>query len=210
MILWQLWYDFSAAKNIKDTNKVLREGISDYWKNHGINPITNLATLIEPGEDKGEAVKPVEQEKPSIDTNKPMDPTIDNINTDKPEISNPDNNSNNEENKKLAIDKDLLIAYYKSLQEINTTIKSVDKKAKLKNISLIDLANFQGVINLADDSLDLEAIKPLLVAKVEKATEKFILNMHKKGYTLEQIADVAEISVDAVEAVIQKKAPVMA
>ncbi|MGU8572716.1 multifunctional 2',3'-cyclic-nucleotide 2'-phosphodiesterase/3'-nucleotidase/5'-nucleotidase [Clostridium perfringens] len=106
-------YDFSAAKNIKDTNKVLREGISDYWKNHGINPITNLATLIEPGEDKGEAVKPVEpenpsvdsnkpveQEKPSIDTNKPMDPTIDDINTDKPEISNPDNNSNNEENKK--------------------------------------------------------------------------------------------------------------
>lgn len=82
--------------------------------------------------------------------------------------------NNNEENKKLAIDKDLLIAYYKSLQEINTTIKSVDKKAKLKNISLIDLANFQGVINLADDSLDLEAIKPLLVATVEEATEEFV------------------------------------
>ena len=82
--------------------------------------------------------------------------------------------NNNEENKKLAIDKDLLIAYYKSLQEINTTIKSVDKKAKLKNISLIDLANFQGVINLADDSLDLEAIKPLLVATVEDATEEFV------------------------------------
>ena len=64
--------------------------------------------------------------------------------------------------------------YYKSLQEINTTIKSVDKKAKLKNISLIDLANFQGVINLADDSLDLEAIKPLLVATVEEATEEFV------------------------------------
>ena len=82
--------------------------------------------------------------------------------------------NNNEENKKLAIDKDLLIAYYKSLQEINTTIKSIDKKAKLKNISLIDLANFQGVINLADDSLDLEAIKPLLVATVEEATEEFV------------------------------------
>ena len=66
-------YDFSAAKNIKDTNKVLREGISDYWKNHGINPITNLATLIEPGEDKGEAVKPVEPEKPSVDSNKPVE-----------------------------------------------------------------------------------------------------------------------------------------
>ena len=44
----------------------------------------------------------------------------------------------------------------------------------------------------------------------EKTSEKFILNMYKKGYTLEQAADVAEISVDAVEAVIQKKAPVMA
>ena len=29
----------------------------------------------------------------------------------------------------------------------------------------------------------------------EKATEKFILNMYKKGYTLDQIADVAETSV---------------
>ena len=28
----------------------------------------------------------------------------------------------------------------------------------------------------------------------EKATEKFILNMYKKGYTLDQIADVAETS----------------
>ena len=44
----------------------------------------------------------------------------------------------------------------------------------------------------------------------KKTSEKIILNMYKKGYTLEQIADVVEISVDAVEAVIQKKAPVMA
>ena len=38
----------------------------------------------------------------------------------------------------------------------------------------------------------------------EKATEKFILNMYKKGYTLDQIADVAETSVAAVETVIKK------
>ena len=44
----------------------------------------------------------------------------------------------------------------------------------------------------------------------EKATEKFILNMYKKGYTLDQITDVAETSVAAVEAVIKKKEPVMA
>ena len=44
----------------------------------------------------------------------------------------------------------------------------------------------------------------------EKATEKFILNMYKKGYTLDQIADVEETSVAAVEAVIKKKEPAMA
>lgn len=49
---------------------------------------------------------------------------------------------------------------------------------------------------------------------IEKATkntsEKFILNMYKKGYTLNQIADVAETSVDKVEAVIRKKELTMA
>lgn len=44
----------------------------------------------------------------------------------------------------------------------------------------------------------------------EKTSEKFILNMYKKGYTLSQIADVAETSVDEVEAVIRKKEPIMA
>ena len=44
----------------------------------------------------------------------------------------------------------------------------------------------------------------------EKTTEKFILNMYKKGYTLDQIADIAETSVAAVEAVIKKKEPAMA
>ena len=33
--------------------------------------------------------------------------------------------------------------------------------------------------------------------------------MYKKGYTLDQIADVAETSVAAVEAVIKKKEPAM-
>lgn len=44
----------------------------------------------------------------------------------------------------------------------------------------------------------------------EKASEKFILNMYKKGYTLDQIADVAETSVETVEAIIKKKELVMA
>ena len=44
----------------------------------------------------------------------------------------------------------------------------------------------------------------------EKTSEKFILNMYKKGYTLDQIADVAETDVDEVEAIIRKKEPAMA
>ena len=45
-------------------------------------------------------------------------------------------------------------------------------------------------------------------AKTER--EKFILNMNQKGYTLDQIADVAGISIDDVKAVIMKKEPAMA
>ena len=44
----------------------------------------------------------------------------------------------------------------------------------------------------------------------KKTSEKFILNMYKKGYTLDQIADVAETGVDEVEAIIKKKEPAMA
>lgn len=44
----------------------------------------------------------------------------------------------------------------------------------------------------------------------EKANEKFILNMYKKGYTLDQIADVVEKNVDVVEAIIKKEEPAMA
>ena len=44
----------------------------------------------------------------------------------------------------------------------------------------------------------------------EKTSEKFILNMYKEGYTLDQIADVAETGVDEVEAIIKKKEPAMA
>ena len=40
--------------------------------------------------------------------------------------------------------------------------------------------------------------------------EKFILNMHRKGYTLEQIAECAEKTVEEVEAVIKKREPVLA
>ena len=44
----------------------------------------------------------------------------------------------------------------------------------------------------------------------KQTSEKFILNMYKKGYTLNQIAEVAETSVDEVEAIIKKREPAMA
>lgn len=44
----------------------------------------------------------------------------------------------------------------------------------------------------------------------EDAQAEFIINMYKKGYTLEQIADVAEKSVDEIKAVIEKREPVLA
>ena len=48
-------------------------------------------------------------------------------------------------------------------------------------------------------------------ARAEKRNnEKVVMNMYKKGYTLDQIADVEETSVAAVEAVIKKKEPAMA
>ncbi len=43
-----------------------------------------------------------------------------------------------------------------------------------------------------------------------EVVEKIILNMHKKGYTSEQIAEIVEKSVREVEAVIQKREPVLA
>ena len=43
-----------------------------------------------------------------------------------------------------------------------------------------------------------------------EGVEKIILNMHRKGYTSEQIAEVVEKSVSEVEAVIQKREPVLA
>lgn len=44
----------------------------------------------------------------------------------------------------------------------------------------------------------------------EDAKAEIIINMHKKGYTLEQIADVAEKSVEEIKAIIEKREPVMA
>ena len=43
----------------------------------------------------------------------------------------------------------------------------------------------------------------------ERTKETIALNMYKKGYSLEQIADVTEIDVDAIETIIEKNDPVL-
>ncbi len=35
------------TKNVVDTNLVIRDEMANYWKENGIDPITDLATLLE-------------------------------------------------------------------------------------------------------------------------------------------------------------------
>ncbi|RUR41826.1 multifunctional 2',3'-cyclic-nucleotide 2'-phosphodiesterase/3'-nucleotidase/5'-nucleotidase [Clostridium perfringens] len=70
------YYDFSAAKNVVDTNLVIRDEIANYWRENGIEPITDLSTLLEAGEDT------------TVDSEKPENPG----NPETPE--NPDNGEN--------------------------------------------------------------------------------------------------------------------
>lgn len=44
-------YDFSKAKDVVDTNLVIRDEMANYWRENGIDPITDLSTLLETGED---------------------------------------------------------------------------------------------------------------------------------------------------------------
>ncbi len=92
--------------------------------------------------------------------------------------------NNSKQKKQLSIDKNLLIAYYNSLQEIKHTIKNADSKAKLKKFSPIDLANFPDIINAEDSALDLETIKPLLLKTVEEAMQGFVKMKISEGQNL--------------------------
>ena len=63
----------------------------------------------------------------------------------------------------------------------------------------------------AEDSLrkDVKVMCNLSQGIRDDEDERIILNMHKKGYTSEQIADIVEKSVVEVEAVIQKREPAL-
>lgn len=86
-------YDFSAAKNVVDTNLVIRDEMANYWRENGIEPITDLSTLLEAGEDTT-----VDSEKPE----KPENPGNPNPETpEKPEKpENPENPGGSEKPEK--------------------------------------------------------------------------------------------------------------
>lgn len=64
-----------------------------------------------------------------------------------------------------------------------------------------------GIRNMVDEIPEHDK-KYELKKELLKKNEKFILNMYKKGYTLNQIADVVETGVDEIEAIIKKRAPI--
>ena len=115
---------------------------------------------------------------------------------------------NNSENKKhLSIDKDLLIAYYNSLQEVKTIVGEIDDNAKFKEVSLIELSTYPGIINAEDEILNLEEIKPLLQDTVDKATCDFIQMKLVEGANLKRDLQQRLEAISKYVAVIKSIAP---
>ena len=83
--------------------------------------------------------------------------------------------------------------------------------SELKEQEKLDIIEHEYNIPISQEFREDVRIMCNLSTGIEKkTTKKFILNMYKKGYTLDQIADVAETGVDEVEAIIKKKEPAMA
>lgn len=93
---------------------------------------------------------------------------------------------NSDNKKQLSVDRNLLVAYYNSLQEIEATIKKLHKKSKFDKISLIDLASYPGIISEEDTQLDLTEIKPLLIKTVKEATDIFVKMKEIEGENLKK------------------------
>lgn len=64
---------------------------------------------------------------------------------------------------------------------------------------------------LVDDKLrkDVSAMCNLSQGIRDSEKAKVIMNMHRKGYTSEQIAEIVEKSIEEVEAVIRKREPLL-
>ena len=57
---------------------------------------------------------------------------------------------------------------------------------------------------------DVSAMCNLSQGIIDDANAKVVMNMHKKGYTSKQIAEIVEKSIEEVEAIIAKREPVLA
>ena len=85
------------------------------------------------------------------------------------------------------------------------------QSTELKEQEKLDIIEHEYNIPISNELREDVRIMCNLSTEIEeKTTEKFILNMYTKGYTLDQIADVAETSVEVVKAIIKKKEPEMA
>ena len=81
---------------------------------------------------------------------------------------------------------------------------------KLKEQEKLDILEREYNIPISNElRKDVSNMSNLGEGIEERTTEKFIMNMYKKGYTLDQIADVTETSVELVEKIIRKKEPAM-
>ena len=77
---------------------------------------------------------------------------------------------------------------------------------KLETSQRYDILENEYNIVLNDDlRKDVNVMCNLGQGIEDRTNEKFIWNMYKKGYTLDEIAEVAETSVDEVEKIIKKK-----
>lgn len=113
--------------------------------------------------------------------------------------------------------------------EINNAVNAADTEAqydeKAKRMTCqgypwkggLDLLNIVkiGIANELpehDDKLreDVNAMCNLSQGIKDAENAKIIMNMHKKGYTSEQIAEIVEKTIEEVEDVIRKREPVLA
>ncbi len=83
--------------------------------------------------------------------------------------------------------------------------------SELKEQEKLDIIEHEYNIPISSEfRKDVSVMCNLSQGIVDDTKAEIIMNMYKKGYTLDQIADVTETSVEVVEAIVKKKEPVMA
>jgi len=71
-------------------------------------------------------------------------------------------------NKQIKVDKDLAIAYYNALSEISSLLKIPNPD------NVYEIANYQDVLRLDEDSFDLDLVQSSILETVQKALEQLV------------------------------------